>query len=359
MHIINRTAYVADYTTATDKSGRKHLVVIIKGTYVLPLRDEKAQLMETQLPLWVADSATGELGWSAPEYECDYVLNKPQCDVLLLGTAYAPQGIPTDRVAVGFKVGKLNKAFYVTGKRTWVGGLFGVSPGDPAPFTSQAISYDVAFGGYKYSPVHTDNPAVFLQNPVGIGFQKNPERGSFDGMPMPQTEAAGAPIRSPRRHYTPMSFGPVGRSWPQRAQYAGTYDAAWEEDTFPFLPADFDERYFQAAPEDQQLPVLTAGERVTLFNLTHPALTPSGRLDFTLPNLMVRVRFHPKQGDVTSATARADTLLIEPDQQRFSVTWRISLRLRRSSEEIDLVEIIAPLIETSQHTASHSAAHGL
>ncbi len=359
MQILNRTGYVTDYTTATDKSGRKHLLVIIKATFVLPLGGEQAQLMATQMPLMAADSATGEPGWSAPEYECDYVLNKPQCDVLLLGTAYAPQGIPAERVAVALKVGKVNKAFYVTGKRTWVAGLFGVRPGDPARFTSQTISYDVAFGGYKYSPVDTDNPAVFLSNPVGSGFQKDPQRRSFDGMPMPQTEEAGAPVTSPAKRYTPMSFGPLGRCWPQRAKYAGTYDAKWEEDTFPFLPADFDERYFQAAPEDQQLSGLVGGERVALFNLTHPALTRSGCLEFTLPDLLVRVRFHLKRGAAHDATARPDTLLIEPDQQRFSVTWRTALPVRRSVEEIELVEVSAPNTRISTRSDQTGVVHSL
>ncbi|MBN6151684.1 DUF2169 domain-containing protein [Xanthomonas sp. AmX2] len=37
---------------------------------------------------------------------------------------------------------------------------------------------------------------------------------------------------------------------------------------FPFLPQDFDNRYFQAAPDDQQIPCLRGGEDVLLLNLT-------------------------------------------------------------------------------------------
>ncbi len=49
-----------------------------------------------------------------------------------------------------------------------------------------------------------------------------------------------------------MAFGPIGRSWQQRIKWAGTYDDQWMRHQYPFLPNDFDEHYFQAAPEDQQ-----------------------------------------------------------------------------------------------------------
>ena len=50
-----------------------------------------------------------------------------------------------------------------------------------------------------------------------------------------------------------MSFGPVGRGWHPRLGYAGTYDQNWLDNVFPFLPADFRDDYYQAAPADQQI----------------------------------------------------------------------------------------------------------
>ena len=47
---------------------------------------------------------------------------------------------------------------------------------------------------------------------------------------------------------------------------------------FPFLPPDFDDRYFQMAPPDQQIDYPRGGEEVQLVNLT-----PEGRLGFQLP----------------------------------------------------------------------------
>ena len=44
----------------------------------------------------------------------------------------------------------------------------------------------------------------------------------------------------------------MGRGWPGRIEYGGTYDQNWIDNVFPFLPADFDDRYYQMAPPDQQ-----------------------------------------------------------------------------------------------------------
>jgi hypothetical protein len=70
----------------------------------------------------------------------------------------------------------------------------------------------------------------------------------------------------------------MGRGWPGRIEYGGTYDQAWIDDVFPFLPADFDERYFQMAPPDQQIDPPRAGTDMQLANLT-----PRGREQFRLP----------------------------------------------------------------------------
>lgn len=40
----------------------------------------------------------------------------------------------------------------------------------------------------------------------------------------------------------------MGRSWQPRLRYAGTYDQHWMDERLPFLPEDFDLRYFQSAP---------------------------------------------------------------------------------------------------------------
>jgi hypothetical protein len=339
MNLVNHTPLAADYTTTHNKAGSECLVIVIKATYCLPLAGAPAELMAQQVPIVVADTATGEPGLSAPEYECEFNLGKPKVDVLLLGTAYAPKGIAARQVGVGMRVGDMSKAFNVTGKRTWKVQLMGVvaSATKPEPFTQQAISYDIAFGGVETGPKLEKDRAAYLPNPVGFGYY--PHYRYAHGMPVAQTEELKKPITSPDSKYRPMSFGPVGRNWLPRSGYAGTYDQKWQDEEFPFLPADFDGRYFNAAPEDQQLPELKGGETVVLVNLTHPALTPSGRLEFQLPDLAMHVMLLPKKGIAERVQARADTLLIEPDKQRFSVVWRVVKDLQNNPFRYKTIEI--------------------
>ncbi|WP_163069707.1 DUF2169 domain-containing protein, partial [Acinetobacter baumannii] len=58
-----------------------------------------------------------------------------------------------------------------------------------------------------------------------------------------------------------------------------------------FLPADFDERYFQSAPADQWTDHLRGGEEVLLLNLTGEE-----RAAFRVPRREVPVTFFLKKG---------------------------------------------------------------
>ncbi|MCV5264373.1 DUF2169 domain-containing protein, partial [Escherichia coli] len=47
-------------------------------------------------------------------------------------------------------------------------------------------------------------------------------------------------------------FGPVPPFFEARQTLAGTFDEEWIENRKPMLPLDFDRRFFQSAPADQQ-----------------------------------------------------------------------------------------------------------
>jgi hypothetical protein len=78
---------VAGYTMGTEPSGRESLIVVVKGTFRQPAAGETVRLAEEQLPLVMADTFTGQPGYSAPYYEVDYAPHKPRCDVLLFNCA--------------------------------------------------------------------------------------------------------------------------------------------------------------------------------------------------------------------------------------------------------------------------------
>jgi hypothetical protein len=321
MELLNATQMQAGYTMGMDASGRESLVVAVKGTFGFPRQGEEPTLAETQAPLIMADTFSGAPGFSAPVYEVDYSPIKPFCDVVLLGGAYAPGGKPIAQVQVGMKVGAVAKTFMVVGERQWEAGTAGISPGSPAVFEYMPISYERAFGGQAY-----------LRNPVGKGFHAHLDSYLVDGSHMPNTEEANRPVRIPNHDYPPMAFGSVGRNWEPRYRYGGTYDDVWLEHQFPFLPKDFDNRYFQCAPADQQMPYPVGGEEVILINLT-----PNGRVQFRLPTIDVPVVFFRKKGEKHETHAVIDTIVLEPDKGVFSMTWRANLPLRKNMFEIPQV----------------------
>ena len=136
-------------------------------------------------------------------------------------------------------------------------------------------------------------------------------------------------MTEPGGAYRPMSFGPIGRHWDPRVKYAGTYDAKWLDDVFPFLPADFDERYYQSAPLDQQLPKPLGEQPVTLLNLT-----PDGRRDFLIPQFDAPINVFPRKGEREDLTAALDTIVIEPDLERVTMSWRVARPLKKNMFEI-------------------------
>jgi len=106
---------------------------------------------------------------------------------------------------------------------------------------------------------------------------------------LPQTEELNNPVESRKsKNYNPQSFGPVARNWYPRYKLGGSYDKNWVENIRPFLPDDFDEGYYQCAPEDQQITHLRGGELVSLFGLT-----PEDKISFKLPEKNVpNIIFH-------------------------------------------------------------------
>lgn len=330
MELINSTKMQAGYTMGVDVSARESIVVAVKGTFGFPKRpNDIPELIEQQSPLIMSDTFSGAPGFSAPIYEVDYSPIKPFCDVILIGSAYAPAGKPATQVQVGMKVGSIIKTFMVIGDRHWEIGAVGSSPSKPQAFKQMSISYDQAFGGVDNFHADPSKHSAYMLNPVGKGYHRELDSYLVAGTPLPNTEELNQPIRSPDQNYKPMSFGVIGRNWEPRYRYAGTYDDAWLEHEFPFLPKDFDNRYFQCAPADQQMPYPKGGEDVVLVNLT-----ANERVHFQLPTLNIPVVFFRKKGEPYRVSATLDTIILEPDKDRFNLTWRASIELRKNIFEI-------------------------
>lgn len=331
MDLLNATKMRAAYTMGVKPDGRELLVVVVKGTFDIPKSSgDTAELAAQQAGMVMADEFTGEPGLSAPKYESDFAPFKPRCDVLLNGSAYAPDGEPAKRVKVGLRLGGMQKMFSVVGNRFWRKWFVFIWKTGAEPFVKMPISYDNAFGGVDKSNPDEKKHRYYPTNHAGKGFHWDLKKDAIDHKPLPNTERTGSPVRWPRsKRHRPMAFGSVGRGWKPRPKFGGTYDQNWMDNIFPFLPPDFDELYYQAAPEDQQIDYLRGGEEVETLNLT-----PQGKTSFRVPKIEMPVTFYLKNGEKKEVQAINDTIIIEPDANRFMLVWRTALPLRKNVFEV-------------------------
>jgi hypothetical protein len=325
VRILNQTGFPAEFTSGMDVAGREYLSLVVKGTYAFPDtdRDAPAKAAE-QRPLVKADECTGAPGFSATLWETDFAFRKTMCDVVAQGAAYAPGDRPAERVRVGLRVGDWVKQFDVVGAREWRVLGPAVTATRPLPFRRMPFSYDTAFGGVDALDPDDDLPAVYEDNPVGTGFAAVRNQSRLSGLPLPNTEEVGQEVLSPYGSYRPMALGPVGRGWPERRRYAGTYDDHWKDNVFPFLPADFDERYYQMAPADQQIPPPAPGTPVIAVGLT-----PRGREAFRLPDTALPLRVFRGREVAFDGQPLPDTLAFDTEARQFMLTWRISVPMKR------------------------------
>ncbi|WP_431262312.1 DUF2169 family type VI secretion system accessory protein [Roseateles chitinivorans] len=340
MIVVNPTAYAAGWSVGHRPDGREVAVVVVKGTFVLSACGERgARLADEQQPLHEADVLGEDPAVDAPLHDHDFALFKPRCDVLLSASAHAPDGRPVTRLDAGFMVGDCRKALSVVGRREWRKGVLGWKSTEPEPFVTQPISYDHAFGGTEIDPSDPTSLSIFRRNPSGTGHGRIAER--LAGAALPTTEEIGHPVSNPHGDYAPMAFGPLGRHWLPRCGFAGTYDARWMAEKRPWLPDDFDPRYDQAAPPDQQMPYPVGGETIVLANL---ASRP--RIEARLPRDEVVVRFLRHRAPVLEVPARLDTVFIAPDEDRLCLTWRAACPLDRDPFELREMQIETTLSRT-------------
>lgn len=341
MDVMNGTRFALDATQAIDKTGAPWLLVLAKASYRIPddPAERRPELAPQQRGLLASDLFEGEAGLSAPRVESDYVLRKPHCDVLVTGRAHAPGGEPSREFQVGIQVGPVRKLVRVLGPRRWVQRRGAAEPEltAPEPCLDAPLSYGHAFGGmYGHQAIGSDDPARHLAHPanlVGRGYARDAFMRLLPGTEAPCLEHPDDPIRSCTQLHIPASLGPVARNWAPRLQHAGTYDQHWQDEVFPLLPADFDERFNQCAPADQQMPWPVGGEDVALLNLT-----PGGGVRrFRLPRLALPLVVLPRTRDQVALQPVVDTLLVDTDTMSFDIVWRASLPLRRSLHEIDTV----------------------
>jgi hypothetical protein len=132
----------------------------------------------------------------------------------------------------------------------------------------------------------------------------------------------------------PAGFGAVSPGWLPRRQFAGTYDEAWKRRRAPYLPADFNPRFFNVAtPELTFDRFLTGGEPVELLGVSR-----DGPINFELPRCRPRADVQVA-GNHERPVFNLETILIEPDENRVCLSWRAQLPCDRRVLKVETVSI--------------------
>jgi len=315
--IDNHTPFAAERTWTRGRDGAEIWLVAIKCTFdIAP--DGTTSVAAFQPPVTMVPEYTNpaEQATSSLKYDIDLVRTKTTTDVVVIGHAYAPNGRPATRLDVGFRVGPVIKRLHVSGDRVWRGGSITA----PQSFVRMPLVYERAYGGSDPRTRAGDALQWDVRNPVGCGFVAS--SGRVDDVPLPNIEYPDQLITRLKDRPAPAGFGPICAHWQPRAAWAGTYDERWQRERLPLLPDDFDDRYYQCAPVDQQAPqFLKGGEPVALINLT-----PAGELRFELPRVFLGLETFFTSGErQLHDKARLHTVILEPDVPRVSLLWHSAL----------------------------------
>ena len=358
-------------TLARDPENQPIVAVFAKRTYDL-LPGGKLRFAEKQLPL-VREEAVEKRDDRPSEVmlaELDTWPIKLATDVVVLGKVHAEKGKPVPEMAAGIKVGAHGKAVRVIGDRR-----VDYEPGrrpvfsSPTPFAEMDLTYWRAYGGIDASLVAPEpanmrelirsltpeeKPGAYPRNPAGVGYVVSDDPRAVHGLALPNFEDPANPlapekliVRDPALWWKmPL---PQGLSWfhggcyPRSALFGLRPRFAPPDDTeqveevrrgylpkgrCKFLEAAsvdrmIDFRAFNGASPGLVVPYLKGNEAVRLVGLA-----PEGEIQFALAGEQpeVTIRF---AGKALAPTLLLHTLLIEPDEKRYSVVWCARARTPR------------------------------
>jgi hypothetical protein len=355
------TPVVSRQMSGTDPSGANILAVLVKATYMLA-PDGRVLDSQVQLPLnegLVRDPADERMLGD----DTDLYPHKLATDVVLKGHAYAPSPRPT--FAVALRVNAAYKLIHVIGDRRCALSHTGhILFSSPEPVSKVPLRYDHAYGGEdagataKYGNPFEElgrylNPGLigkvpnywsYARNPAGRGFLIEPTAEAVEQVLLPNLEDPLDPLTPERLACgqlenwlsmpLPQAMSWVSGGWFPRLAYFGMLpehrmpDKPIAEVERGYAPADilldkplvdkFDFRCANGASLGLQLPYLVGGEEIELSNLYPDA----PRVVFQLPRHRPKIWTDGRNGKLNETHPVIHSVIIEPDECRFSIVWR-------------------------------------
>jgi hypothetical protein len=328
LQLKNKSPFAPSISLLPDADGVDTLFVLVRGSFEL---GPQLRIADKQLPPVLADEYWGDPCASSLKYASELHLGKLSTDVVVVGHAWVPPGRRVPEQLVSVQVAERAKHLRVFGDRVWKDSGFT----RPEPFERMPLVYERAYGG-AYAEAGSGVTHAEERNPVGVGFAGKRRASELVGQPVPNLEDPARPLQKPGDVSVPAGLGFVAASWLPRRAYAGTYDATWQQKRAPYLPLDFDPRFFNSAsPELSFDRYLSGGETVTL-----QGVSPHGPLRFALPRAALQVQVK-LAGKVETPAVNLETVLLEPDDNRCSLSWRAHIRCDKQALKIEEIIVEA------------------
>lgn len=266
------------------------------------------------------------------DYPSDLIPFKPTTDLLLFGTARPEHGRPATSWGGALVCPGVEKKLRFHGPRQWRHSLVhGWRLSEAEPTDGVRLCSDHAYGGTVGEPKdHYAEGEFYPPNPYGRGYIGRSRPGSDQVIPAPLVEAWDGAVGSLGVDVPVGQVGPMPGFVPERARFAGTYDAAWRRDVEPNIPHDFDLRYWNTAPMDQRPPTyLRSGDRIDLIGFT-----PEGHLSLALPDVNAFLVRDFADGSTASVAMALDTVAIDLDRARLTLRYHQIVRYENTIEQI-------------------------
>lgn len=244
----------------------------------------------------------GEEGFSALKHDSEFQCYKKNTDVIVYGKARSkgkrPIKVHQCRLLVD---GHIDKTLFVYGSRHWIEHAGTVTASVSSPFIESDIDYTHALGGDE-------------RNRLGGGAANT--KKDLLAQCVPCVFYPKENWNANNKNMRVAGFGALPPFFMERLKWAGTFDADWEKERRPLFPEDFDRRFYQNVPEDQQCKgILSGGERIILSGFSHDE-----PLSFRIPK--TRVMAEIKKGEEKSQEdMRIHTVFIDTESGIISITY--------------------------------------
>ena len=150
--VVDETEFKNQVNRIYAKDGSR-LLVVVKATFAL---FQVNGAVEVAPRLFRRGVRMIDVHWGAPaltpiRYPSDWVADKPGCDVVFIGSAYAPKDNPTGSFEASFSVGDLKSRLRATGPRVY--GDKGDAVSAPRPTLSVPIRWELRLGRRRSEPL--------------------------------------------------------------------------------------------------------------------------------------------------------------------------------------------------------------